>query len=73
MTTYVDHLAEVENILDLLEQHATQATAVADTATPAEIRPHFATLATGIAKARLQLHFVMRLMDGHALHTTTRN
>jgi hypothetical protein len=73
MTTYADHLAEVENVLALLEQHACQATAIVDAATPAEVRPHIATLATGIAKARMQLTFVMRLMDGHAHRAPTRN
>lgn len=65
MTTYADHLAEVETILALLEEHAERATALADTAPPAEVRPHFASLAAGIAKARTQLNFVVNLLTAH--------
>jgi hypothetical protein len=57
------HLAEVGSILETTQQAAVDATALADNASPADCRRSYAVLATGIARARHQLCFVVALMN----------
>jgi hypothetical protein len=67
MTTYSDHLREVDDLLQAIERNAVDAAgAMHDYVQATEFRRTMAKLAASIGKARMQLQFVANVMDAQA-------